>query len=225
MRQIKSYFLFTSLLHKIILHIVIPCLALLFALALILVQEDGAAEIVSVIASMAACLALTCYETSMDTRVFGGSMRKGGASMDLLKTSTRGMRLYRDCLAGDQILRALMHLGCEGLVILSTLLLMKRAPLHALGEWLFFSCASYALAQTGISIGRLLKFESNLSVLVAVVCAWATALLIFPLMEFDLLHRPLGLMISAACAFLGLLLGRWMVVRGTRMKGEEYHDC
>ena len=225
MRQIKSYFLFTGTVHKIVLHIVIPVVALLFAFGMMLVQSDGSSPLVSVLASMTACLALTCYEVSMDTRIFGGSMRRGGANMELLKTSERGMRLYGDCLAGDQFLRALMHLGVEGLVMLLTLMMMQRDVLWVLGEWLFFACTSYALAQTGICIGRLLKFESGIAALVSVVCAWGTALLVFPVMEFDLLQRPLGMLISAACALLGLMLGRWMVVRGTKMKGEEYHDC
>ena len=228
MKYIKSYNIFTSLSHRLVLHLLSPLSGMLLSLVSLLSlreTEVGGQMNVSVFGMAFSCIFLATYAVSMDGKVFGGSMRRGESRIDYLKCSLRGTEVYRNALIGDQILRLLTHLLLSALCGLLSLLFAARSPRELVTEWLLFAAGSWVISQIGILIGRLLKFDAQVAVVGTLLMTWSLA---FGMVMVSWEGEPRTiriLLLTVVCFLIGAALGVWMVRQSVTKKGEEYHDC
>lgn len=102
-RKIKAYLVFTSLVYRIVVYLLVP--ASLAAIAFCTGSKLAEAGIVI------AALLLTLAEILADNWLFGGIQTKDVTKLDYLRTSGRGMQFMRDALALDLLRRMLTAIG------------------------------------------------------------------------------------------------------------------
>ena len=227
MKYIKSYNIFTPFPHRLVLHLLIPALGVLLSLCLMLVLRESAEAMQNAHFFSMAYISgfLAIYAAVADGRVFGGSMRKGESRIDYLKCSERGTAVYRDALIGDQMIRLLTVFLAVGLSALLSVLLLRHSPQGMILSWLQFSAFAWMISQTGICMGRLLKFEAQIGIAVTCILVMGMVATLLMMNTSPLLQETALLPLSAFCLLSGLLLGVWMVRQSVKKKGEEYHDC
>ncbi len=117
-RIIKSYLVFTSLIYRIVMFIVMPVVMI----AVILWQGGvfggvgslNLYEVPDVVVSMVVMLSLPMVEIVSDTWMFGGIQSKGADKLEYLKTSSIGMQVLRRALSIDLLRKFLSAVGIIG---------------------------------------------------------------------------------------------------------------
>jgi len=148
MKWLKSYLVFTSLLYRIVMFILLP--GGLIAASFF---WRGLGGVVAVAETAVFILA----EAMADNWLFGGIHRADGAKLDYLKTSGRGMRLLRAALAMDlarRFLAALLVFG-SGLALIGTAEPEFVGGIaEGIGTALFSAIASSCLATLAVFVSR-----------------------------------------------------------------------
>ena len=106
--RLKSYLVFTSLIYRILMYLVMP-----IVLVGIVFAAGG-----SVSAAVLAAVLLPMVETVSDNWLFGGIQTKDAAKMDFLKASGCGMNIMRNALCMDLFRKFLTAVIVQGICYL-----------------------------------------------------------------------------------------------------------
>lgn len=112
-KRVKSYIVFTSLIYRIVLYLLIPVALTAFC--------TWTGTYLGDVGLVLAVMFLTLAEVISDSWLFGGLQTKDAEKMDYLKASGRGLSLVRNALAVDlfrKLLTALCTVTASYLIIL-----------------------------------------------------------------------------------------------------------
>ena len=140
---LKSYLVFTSLLYRIVMYVLLP-----IVLAGIYIYLE---KYISVEASMIVIAELlTAAEIISDNWMFGGIQAKDSAKLDFLKTSGRGMKIMKNALAMDLFRK---FLSAAGILVLCSLALTDGMVLD-IWTVIYLLLVSYFFSVFGMLISR-----------------------------------------------------------------------
>ncbi len=92
MKLVRSYLLFTPLLYRILMLLVLPAAMLIFTLVFC---------VDVILAAIMSSMILCCVEIIADYWVFGGICTKEFPGLEFLKSSVRGRKIFRFAVIGD----------------------------------------------------------------------------------------------------------------------------
>ncbi len=92
MKLVRSYLLFTPLLYRILILLVMPVAVLIFAIFFC---------VDAILATIMSAMILCCVEIIADYWVFGGICTKEFPGLEFLKSSVRGRKIFRFAVTGD----------------------------------------------------------------------------------------------------------------------------
>ncbi|MDE7282449.1 MAG: hypothetical protein K2N85_02510 [Lachnospiraceae bacterium] len=162
-RFLKSYLVFTSLIYRIVMFIVVP----IVMIAVILWQGGvfGKAgslnlyEFPGVTVSAFVMMLLPMIEIVSDTWMFGGIQSKDAAKLDYLKTSSIGIKVLRRALSIDLVRKFILAVGIIGISygVLYWRLTPELKGANTEGDWemlLFALLVSYFFSVLGTVLTR-----------------------------------------------------------------------
>ena len=101
MKLVRSYLLFTPLLYRILMLVVLPVAVWIFAIFFCVDAIIG-----TIMSAMIAC----CVEIIADYWVFGGICTKEFPGLEFLKSSVRGRKIFRSAVTGDCVRKLIWSL-------------------------------------------------------------------------------------------------------------------
>ena len=101
MKLVRSYLLFTPLLYRILMLVVLPVAVWIFAIFFCVDAIIG-----TIMSAMIVC----CVEIIADYWVFGGICTKEFPGLEFLKSSVRGRKIFRSAVTGDCVRKLIWSL-------------------------------------------------------------------------------------------------------------------
>lgn len=198
-RILKSYLVFTSLIYRIVMFIIMPLVMIVVAFWIGSGFGNTGTTTLKTVPGIVICMLLPLVEIITDNWVFGGIQSKDAYKLDYLKTSSAGMQVMRNALSIDLLRKFLSAVGITsvsygliywGLMHDSTIVLMeddlKLLPCAVLVSY-FFSVLGTVLARYGSMVW--------LNVMIAYLLEFITLVCINVLMECPVVY----------CFLLGIL--------------------
>lgn len=115
--MLKSYRVVTSSVYRLLILLAYPLAAISCCAFLQLKGMNGEPSYYMLPAGLM-CSAVMAVEIIADYFVFSGANSQKGDKLDILKTSTRGILLYRNALIADQIRRVIYIVGLQAINLL-----------------------------------------------------------------------------------------------------------
>lgn len=113
-RFLKSYLVFTSLMYRIVMFIVVPIVMIGAAFLVGIVIMDMGTE-----PEEASCIVVLMFlpmvEIVSDSWIFGGIQSKDAEKLDYLKTSGAGMNVFRTAIVIDLLRKLILTVGIMGI--------------------------------------------------------------------------------------------------------------
>ena len=212
MKLVRSYLLFTPLLYRILMLVVLPVAVWIFAIFFCVDAIIG-----TIMSAMIVC----CVEIIADYWVFGGICTKEFSRLEFLKSSVRGRKIFRSAVTGDCVRKLIWSLV---LVAGPTILMILSGDREYAGIGPVMqpiaSLASGLLAYSTILLFQFIaRHLTNfaLSMLVAYVSATVGTLLAVAAVAWS----PVGmLLIGVVFSILLTVFTIWDLNR--RMEGSYY---
>ena len=101
MKLVRSYLLFTPLLYRILMLLIMPVAVLIFAIFFC---------VDAILATILSAMILCCVEIIADYWVFGGICTKEFPGLEFLKSSVRGRKIFRSAVTGDCVRKLIWSL-------------------------------------------------------------------------------------------------------------------
>lgn len=160
-RCVKSYLVFTSLLYRIVMFVIIPIIMIGLLLWFEVAYEvaygeaslSGSHEKAVYIIVM---IFLPMVEIISDNWLFGGIQSKDVEKLDYMKTSGAGMQVIRSALSMDLLRKLLSAVGITGILYWITMLIIRGYDLSFAGVRILL-CAvlvSYFCSALGTMLAR-----------------------------------------------------------------------
>ncbi len=212
MKLVRSYLLFTPLLYRILMLVVLPVAVWIFAIFFCVDAIIG-----TIMSAMIVC----CVEIIADYWVFGGICTKEFPGLEFLKSSVRGRKIFRSAVTGDCVRKLIWSLV---LVAGPTILMILSGDREYAGIGPVMqpiaSLASGLLAYSTILLFQFIArhlINFALSMLMAYISATAGTLLAVAAVAWS----PVGmLLIGVALSILLTAFTIWDLNR--RMEGSYY---
>lgn len=212
MKLVRSYLLFTPLLYRILMLVILPVAVWIFAIFFCVDAIIG-----TIMSAMIVC----CVEIIADYWVFGGICTKEFPGLEFLKASVRGRKIFRSAVTGDCVRKLIWSLV---LVAGPTILMILSGDREYAGIGPVMqpiaSLASGLLAYSTILLFQFIArhlINFALSMLVAYVSATVGTLLAVAAVAWS----PVGmLLIGVVFSILLTVFTIWDLNR--RMEGSYY---
>ena len=212
MKLVRSYLLFTPLLYRILMLLIMPVAVLIFAIFFC---------VDAILATILSAMILCCVEIIADYWVFGGICTKEFPGLEFLKSSVRGRKIFRSAVTGDCVRKLIW---CLVLVAGPAVMMVLFGDSEDAGigsaMQIVASLASGLLAYSTIQLFQFIArhlINFALSMLMAYVSATAGTLLAVAAVVWS----PVGmLLIGVVFSILLTVFTIWDLNR--RMEGSYY---
>lgn len=150
--RVRSYLVFTSLLYRIIMFILVP--AALIGIGIAVGNIFGTGQEMLLVVGVVVGVSLTMVEIISDTWLFGGIQKKREVNLEYLKTSDRGKKVLQNALIVELVRKFLMAVCITGISI-AILICLKRTELGGVViSLLYLVLISYFFSVLGTFIAR-----------------------------------------------------------------------
>ena len=212
MKLVRSYLLFTPLLYRILMLLIMPVAVLIFAIFFC---------VDAILATILSAMILCCVEIIADYWVFGGICTKEFPGLEFLKSSVRGRKIFRSAVTGDCVRKLIWSLVLvAGPAVMMVLFGDSEDAGIGSAMQIVASLASGLLAYSTIQLFQFIArhlINFALSMLMAYVSATAGTLLAVAAVVWS----PVGmLLIGVVFSILLTAFTIWDLNR--RMEGSYY---
>lgn len=227
-REIQSYLVFTSGIYRWLLFVLVPVAAVgmqAAAAALFLALEEYGVELgqMSALADwvmFAEAVLLVQAEVLLDSYAFGGIAIKGGASLEFLKSSPKGLLMMRSALRTD-----LVRIWLEGTAALALGRGIWAIPVRGLGEtlglrdWILILAVALLAYFVTVASHLVIRHFNSLQVTTCVESlGWLALLALWNLCRWN---RGVMLAVLAALSLGISALSQWKIMKRVE---ESYYD-
>ncbi len=148
MRKLKSYLVFTSVLYRVVMFVIVPLL--LIGLGIYL--SSG----LSFPAEIFVMVFLPVIEVIADYMIFGGIASRKIEHLEYLKTSKRGMQMLKDALTGGMFRILLSEFLIVAIMHAATFKMAWQDIENSTILIISFFCSTYFFSMLGITVSRFL---------------------------------------------------------------------
>lgn len=209
-RILKSYLLFTPLIYRIVMFIIMPIVMIVIAFCIGV--DFGHAETVALqsIPGIVVCMLLPLVEIIADNWVFGGIQSKDAYKLDYLKTSSAGMKVMRNALLIDLLRKffSAVVIMCVSYGLIYWRMMQDSTKVFIEDDLKMLPCAvlvSYFFSVLGTVLARCGSMVW-LNVMVAYLLEFITLICVNVMMECAVVYSFLPVILDVAISILAVRL-------------------
>lgn len=227
--SVRCYLTFIGFFQKLVQFVLVPVIALAFfavflnALQYLYPGNPSAVSPFEAALSIYLLYIIVICDVLYERGNFGGTFTTRASYVEYMKSSPRGVSLYRNILLGGMIIRFCYALVTMGIFRILWTVTVREPALSALSSWVLFGGAAWLSMQTGALLTRFFDAE-NISMMASMISAMVISALFTGLSFLGPDHTPARMTAGIVALLMGCVLAVLMVNTGKKKKEKEYHD-
>lgn len=227
--SVRCYLAYASTLQKLVQFVLVPVIALAFfalftnALRYLFSGNPSAIGLFEAALSIYLLYIIVICDVIFERGNFGGTFTTRASHVEYMKSSPRGVSLYRNILLGGMIIRFCYVLVATGIFRVLWGVTLRQTPVAVCASWQLFSGAAWLSMQTAALLTRFFDAE-NISMMAGMISAMIISALFTGLSFIGSDQAPARMTVGIVALLMGCALAVLMVNTGKKKKEKEYHD-